>query len=158
MSTVRLSFVSELAAAPARVWQRASTMDGVNHELMPLLRMTHPPEASDLSSPLLRPGETAFASWLLLFGFLPIDRHYLMLERLYPGEGFDERSWSWMQAEWIHRRRVVVIDGGTRVTDELEFTPRLGMAAWLLRPIIRFVFNHRHRRLAETFGRIKMGA
>ena len=155
---VRLSFVSDLAASPAQVWQRVSTMNGVNHELMPLLRMTHPPEAADLSSPLLQLGQTAFASWLLLFGILPIDRHYLMLERLYPGEGFDERSWSWMQAEWIHRRRVLAIEGGTRVTDELEFMPRLGIAAYLLRPVIRHVFNHRHRRLAETFKPIKMEA
>lgn len=156
MSTVRLSFASDLAAAPDRVWQRLSTMRGVNHELMPLLRMTHPAQATDLASPLLKPGETAFASWLLLFGVLPIDRHFLMIERLYTGAGFDERSWSWLQREWVHRRRVLAIAGGTRVIDELEFTPRIGLFAPLLRPVIRAVFRHRHRRLAETFGGIKM--
>jgi hypothetical protein len=155
---VRLSFSSDLATPQPVVWARASSMDGVNAELMPLLRMTHPPEATDLTSPMLKLGETAFASWLLLFGFLPIDRHYLMLERLYANEGFDERSWSWMQRVWIHRRRVIAIPGGTRVTDELEFEPRLKFSEIFLRPVIRFIFQHRHKRLAESFRRINMGA
>ena len=151
---VRLSFSSDLATPQPQVWQRVSSMDGVNAELMPLVRMTHPPEATDLTSPLLKLGQTAFASWLLLFGFLPIDRHYLMLERLHANEGFDECSWSWMQRIWIHRRRVIAIPGGTRVTDELEFEPRVKFAEVLLAPVIRFIFQHRHKRLAESFGRI----
>lgn len=158
MSPIQLRFSSDLAAAPARVWQRVSSMQGVNFELMPLVRMTYPAEAMDLASPQLKIGETAFASWLLLFGFLAIDRHYLMIERLLPGEGFDERSGSWMQRVWIHRRRVTAIAAGTRVTDELEITPRLAIAAPFLRLVVGMIFRHRHRRLAEYFGKTNMSA
>lgn len=154
---VRLQFSSDLATAQPEVWKRVSSMAGVNAELMPLVRMTYPAEATDLTSPLLKLGETAFASWLMLFGFLPIDRHYLMLEKLHGNAGFDERSWSWMQRVWVHRRRVIEIPGGTRVTDELEFEPRMKIAEWFLRPVIRTIFRHRHKRLAEFFGRINMG-
>ena len=127
-------------------------MLGVNHELMPLLRMTHPAEATDLTSPLLKLGETAFISTLLLFGVLPIDRHHLMLEKIYAGAGFDERSWSWTQKLWIHRRRVSASGSGTRLIDELEFEPRIFFAAPLLRVVIRAVFNQRHSRLRAKFG------
>ena len=148
---IKLNFESSLRAPQTEVWRHASSMQGVNHELMPMLRMTHPPEATDLTSPLLKIGETAFISTLLLFGVLPIDRHHLMLEGVYE-HGFDERSWSWTQKIWIHQRRVIADGSGTRVTDELEFEPRLFFAAPVLRSIIRGVFEHRHKRLREKFG------
>lgn len=56
---------SRVAAPLARVWAHASSMSGVNRELMPLVRMTHPPNAS-----LAEVGDVAlervlFRSWLL---------------------------------------------------------------------------------------------
>ncbi|HVT33944.1 MAG TPA: hypothetical protein VHE37_00060 [Nevskiaceae bacterium] len=150
---IQLRFSSDLDAAPADVWRHASSMAGVNHELLPLMRMTHPRDATDLSSQLLKLGQTAFVSTLLLFGLLPADRHHLMLERLYPGVGFDERSWSWLQRVWIHRRRIEQHGEVTRITDELEFEPRLFFMAPLLRPVIRALFAHRHRRLRKKFLR-----
>ena len=125
-------------------------MDGVNAELRPLLRMTHPADRSDLSN--MPVGETVFASWLLLFGALPVDRHFLRLERVLPGQGFDERSQAWTQREWVHRRRVLDVPGGCVVRDELEFTPRVAFMRPLLRAMVRQVFEHRHRRLRARFG------
>lgn len=125
-------------------------MEGVNAELRPLLRMTHPADLTDLSR--MPVGEPAFASWLLLFGALPVDRHFLRLERVLPGQGFDERSQAWTQREWVHRRRVLDVPGGCVVRDELEFAPRFAPMRPLLRMMVRAVFTHRHRRLRARFG------
>lgn len=149
---IALSFETRVRAAPVDVWKAASNMDGVNAELGPLLRMTHPAGGADLQS--LGEGEPAFASWLLLFGCLPIDRHFLRLERILPGTGFDERSNSWTQKVWIHRRRITSDSGGSRVRDELEFEPRVALLRPLLRRVVRKVFEHRHRRLRMRFGEI----
>ncbi|TDU31539.1 hypothetical protein DFR24_0909 [Panacagrimonas perspica] len=150
-----LRFESRLTAAAPTVWAEVSTMGGVNAELLPLMRMTHPAHAHRLESADAKPGAVLFRSWLLAFGVLPIDRHALSLERLYPGEGFDERSSSWMQRVWIHRRRITALDGSTcLVTDEVAFEPRVPLAAALLRRIVGGLFHHRHRRLRRRFGEV----
>lgn len=149
---IELHFESRLAASATEVWRVASTMRGVNAELMPLLRMTHPARHADLNT--LAIGECAFASWLLLFGLLPIDRHLLQLERVLPGEGFDERSHAWTQKVWVHRRRVLAAADGCVVRDTLAFEPRLALMRPLLRVMVRTVFEHRHRRLRARFGAI----
>lgn len=147
-----LHFESTLAASAPEVWAEVSTMRGVNAELLPFVRMTYPAGSGGLESAPIRPGEILFRSWLLLFGLLPIDRHALSIERLYPGEGFDERSSSWSQREWIHRRRVRPVGQGCCVTDELAFEPRLGLAAPASRFVVGALFRHRHRRLRARFG------
>lgn len=156
-STIKLRFESRLAAPVAAVWARVATMEGVNAELAPWIRMTFPGTGlslSDLSLPAgtVPLGQTAFHSWLLAFGLLPIDRHALGLERIYPGSGFDERSHSWLQRTWIHRRRLEAGSEGTRISDELEFEPRLPFMAPLTRRIVQALFQHRHRRLRRIFG------
>jgi ligand-binding SRPBCC domain-containing protein len=148
-----LRFESRLAASAPAVWAEVSTMGGVNAELLPLMRMTYPVHAQRLEAADVKPGTVLFQSWLLAFGVLPVDRHALSLERLYPGEGFDERSSSWMQRIWIHRRRITTVDAGScHVTDEVSFEPRLPFAAPLLRGIVGALFAHRHRRLRRRFG------
>ena len=149
---IRLTFQSDLAATETVIWERVSRMSGVNDELWPLVRMTRRPDGSD---PIFRTpmgDHVAFPSWILLFGVLPIDRHALAANSI--GSGFDERSSSWLQRFWNHRRRLQVIDGGTRVCDELEFEPRLRLLEPLVGPVIGVIFRHRHRRLARRFRRL----
>lgn len=58
LDTYVLAFTSELEASVASVWELVGTMNGVNAELRPWLRMTAPPEASDRwieDAPLGRP-------------------------------------------------------------------------------------------------------
>lgn len=155
---IRLHFETTVGASADQVWQRVSTMQGVNAELGPWLRMSYPAEMSDLKAPGLPSNGPAFSSWLLLCGLLPIDRHHLGFDRILRGIGFDERSHSWTQRIWIHHRRVVATPQGARIADELEFEPRLSFMAPLLKAMVTATFRHRHRRLAETFGRIKMSA
>ena len=149
-----LRFESRLASPAADVWAEVSTMDGVNAELGPFIRMTHPAQANALAGADAAPGTLLFQSWLLAFGMLPIDRHALSLDRLYPGEGFDERSSSLVQRVWIHRRRVAPVGSGCRVTDEIVFEPRLPFTRLLLQPVVRALFRHRHRRLRARFGSV----
>lgn len=150
---IELRFESLLAASPQEVWSRVSTMQGVNAELMPILRMTYPPALSKLDdAPRELLGKLAFKSWVLLLGVLPVDRHFLSLQSVTTGEGFDERSSSWSNRVWNHRRTLTPIDDGTHLVDELSFEPRIRLAAPILRGFITTVFDHRHRVLRRTFG------
>jgi ligand-binding SRPBCC domain-containing protein len=92
-----------------------------------------------------------FQSVLLALRCIPFDVHALHLDHVTPGEGFDERSNSWMQKTWIHRRRVFASDHGCVVTDELLVEPRLTLMTPVVRVIVSFLFHHRHRRLAAIF-------
>lgn len=142
---------SHLAAPFEKVWHQVNTLGGVNEELMPLLRMTAPNGKAHLSfaqAPLHRP---IFASWLLLFGLLPFDLHQLQLDEVWNG-GFRENSTSLVHRAWRHERMIVTTDTGCSLTDALEFEPRLPLVGYVLLPIVRYVFQHRHRRLKWIFG------
>lgn len=148
---IELRFSSELKAPAADVWSRVSTMAGVNAELMPLVRMGYPERFEPLRLADAPTGQVLFHSVLYLFGVLPMDVHALRLDAVHEN-GFDERSSSWLQREWIHRRRVEPTVSGARVTDELRICPRLALATPLVRLLVRWIFLHRHRRLRKHFG------
>lgn len=159
---VRLAFRSELRAPQSQVLAQAMTMAGVNFELGPWVRMSVPAEYANLSLLDVMPVEATrpvlFRSLLLAFGLLPFDVHAFHLERVLRAEGFDERSSSWMQKSWVHRRRVLPLGSACIVTDELEIEPRLALMAPVVRAMVDFLFRHRHRRLAARYGAIKMHA
>ena len=146
------AFGFKLASAlplPAdEVWARVSTMEGVNAELMPWVRMTLPRRQrgrSLMEGPI---GERMFSSWLLLGSVLPIDRHHLRMDVVEDGH-FLESSRSWLQSAWHHERFVSPTETGCQVIDELAFRPRIPLLGHVLLPIIRGVFRHRHRRLVK---------
>jgi hypothetical protein len=143
---------SIVPAAPDEVWARVTTMAGVNDELMPVVRMTIPRELAAFTIADAPLGERAFRSWILLFGALPIDAHDLTLVGLDLGRGFHEHSSSLAQRHWIHRRTLTAVPEGTRVTDEIQFAPRLAFLAPILRPLLHAIFRHRHRRLGRYFA------
>jgi ligand-binding SRPBCC domain-containing protein len=147
-----ITHTSELAAPRDDVWRHATTMQGVNSELMPLVKMTVPSEARGLSIADAPTGEVAFHSWLLLGGALPFDRHALKLERIEPGWEFVEESTSLMQKRWRHVRTLEDIDGGCRVTDEVTVEPRVPFLASIAARIVDRIFTHRHEQLREQFG------
>lgn len=150
---IDLRFSSHVRTGRAEVWAVVSTMAGVNAELMPFVKMTHPRDRTSLEGETIVPGEVVFHSWLLIGGVLPFDRHALALERVMEGEGFDEESTSWMQRRWRHERRLIDEGDGTcTVTDHLVVEPRLGLLRPLAERIVRFLFGHRHRRLVRRFG------
>ncbi|QGG96712.1 hypothetical protein [Actinomarinicola tropica] len=149
---IDLTFTTDLDSSAEAVWSVVATMPGVNAELGPWVRMTHPRGLGRIDEVEVVPGAPLFSSWLLLLGIVPIDRHRLVLDRVL-ARGFDEDSTSWLQRRWRHERRVEDRPGGgCVVTDRLVVVPRVGPAAPLVRRIVAAVFAHRHRRLRRRFG------
>lgn len=144
---------SRLAAPASAVWDRVTTFEGVNDELRPLMRMTAPPHIRRLDSLDVRPGERLFRSWVLLFGVLPFDYDDITLMSIEPGRGFHERSSMLSMRVWEHERTLEPAgESSCVVRDRLSFQPRVPGTARLLRPVVKAVFAHRHRRLARRFG------
>jgi hypothetical protein len=154
--TVEIS--SRLGAPAGTVWAHATTMAGVNAELAPWVRMTHPVDLSDLATaPPTAIGTVAFRSWLLAFGVVPFDRHALRLlsvdDRGDDGGEFAEDSTSWLQKRWRHERTVAPSTADTcTLTDRLVVEPRLPLARPLVARIVPWLFARRHRVLVARFG------
>jgi ligand-binding SRPBCC domain-containing protein len=148
----RFTVSSRLAAPRGAVWERVSSMEGVNDELAPLVRMTYPATVADLGEADVPLGERLFRSWLLLFGVVPFDYDDLVLVRVEAGRGFLERSSMLSQRVWEHERTLEDAPGGCLVTDRIRYEPRLPGLGRLLRPLLRRFFAHRHRRLRRRFG------
>ena len=146
MSDVEVSSV--VAADPATVWDRIASVEGVNHELRPWLRMTAPPGVDGIDLDTVPLGRRWFRSRVLLFGVIPVDYDDLTLIELEPGRRFLERSKMFSMRVWQHERILEPEGSGTRVTDRLTFTPRRGISHALAKRVVRFLFRHRHRRLA----------
>jgi len=152
-SAASFEVASVVPARAEAVWERVTTFEVVNDELMPIVRMTCPPAFRRIDPATVPLGRPWFRSWILLLGVLPFDYDHLRLIAIEPGRGFHEDSTMLSQRRWVHRRTLEPTDGGTRVVDRIEFEPRLPGLAGFLRPIFRAVFRHRHRRLAAHFRR-----
>ena len=149
----RISIQTTLLCPQAAVWDRISTMHGVNDELYPILRMTCPDMSMRISKELVNVHQKPlFRSWLLLFGILPIEYDDINLKSVLEGQSFSERSEMALMSEWHHDRFLETDAAGTVVTDNLAFSPRFGMIGWLLVMIVKCLFQHRHRRLKTIFG------
>jgi ligand-binding SRPBCC domain-containing protein len=147
-----ISARSELAAPPQAVWERVTTIAGINHELGPWMRMTAP-RGAELSLDSVPLGRRWFRSWVLLLGVLPCDYDDLCIERLDPARGFLERSRMFSATAWEHERTLdPLAGGGTRVTDRVGFRPRIRLLGAVHRAVIAAIFRHRHRRLRAFFG------
>jgi hypothetical protein len=142
---------SELPVPADEVWSHAATMDGVNYELAPWVRMTAPAQARSMRLADVEPRREAFVSTLLFLGALPFDRHHLTLESVLE-RGFDEESWSWLQRRWRHERRIAPAPDGCVVTDRVTVASRLA-PAFIVKPLVRWLFSARHRKLRHRFRR-----
>jgi hypothetical protein len=147
-----------LAAPPERVWERATTIEGVNAELRPILRMTAPRHMRGATIADLEPGVPAGRSWVLLGGLIPVDYDDLCLETIDPPRRFLERSRMASMEMWQHERAIAPRPGGGCVlTDTLTFELRgplarlPGLGSLSVR-IVGRLFAHRHRRLVRMHG------
>ncbi len=111
-----IEICSRLAIDREPLWAVISTMDGVNAELAPWVRMSVPAQARGKSLDGVPVGEVAFDSWLLALGVVPFDRHQLRLVEVEPGRRFLERSSSALQRVWQHERTLLEIAGGTEIS------------------------------------------
>jgi ligand-binding SRPBCC domain-containing protein len=148
-----IEVASRLDASTAEVWERIITPEGINDELMPLMRMTLPEGVTGLDVATIVLGEPLGRSWVLLFGFIPVDYDEICLTSIDEGKGFLEESKMFSQRYWRHERTLEPqADGGTLVTDRVAWEPRLRTPASWHRPMFRFIFRHRHKRLRRHFG------
>jgi hypothetical protein len=153
MTSVRSFEIStDLPATPEAVWQRVTTPQGINDELLPLIRMTMPRALRSATIDDLPLRQRVGRSWLLLFGLIPVDFDDLTIAELEPGRRFLERSTMLTQAEWVHARTVEPHGSGARVTDELQWQGRTRLFGAIFGLVIPVVFGHRHRRLRRHFG------
>ena len=143
---------SELDASSDAIWARVIDPAGINDELRPLMRMTIPRGIADFGLDNPEPGRIG-RSWLLLFGLIPFDYDDLNIVRLEPGRAFLERSSMLSMRLWEHERTLVPLGANRcQVTDRVAWEPRLPLPGVLLRPLIRAVFGHRHKRLRRALG------
>jgi ligand-binding SRPBCC domain-containing protein len=145
---------SRLAAPPETVWAHATTMRGVNRELFPLARLTHPRGLESLAGAEVPLGRRAFRAWILLAGILPLDFDDLTFVELEPGR-FLERSPMGSQREWQHERKVSSVAGGCLLVDRIRAVPRSESLAPLFRAVFLLVFRLRHRNLRRRFGALE---
>lgn len=153
MNEAEFEVSSRLHAGVDSVWERIMTAEGINDELMPIVRMTASPQLRRIAPEDVVVGTRLCRSWILLFGFLPIDYDDIVLERLEPGRGFLERSTMLSQRLWEHERTLERDgDDRCRITDRIRYRPRIPLPARWLRPVFQMMFRHRHRRLRRHFG------
>lgn len=154
----RLERSSVLAVDAAEMWTHATTPEGINDELSPILRMTMPARVRGLTIDDFPVGTPAGRSWILLFGILPVDYDDLCLVELEPGRRFLERSSMATLSVWEHERVIEPAGPGRcTVTDRLGFEMRtllvrLPGSERLAGAIVGSLFAHRHRRLIKRFG------
>jgi hypothetical protein len=151
--SAEITVSSHLDAAPAQVWARVITPEGIRDEMHPYLRMTVPPGVERLDPESIELGEKIGRSWILLFGLLPFDYDDITLVRLEPERGFLERSQMLSQRVWEHERALEPDPGGgCQITDRVSWQPRFGLPGGPLRPVIAWFFGHRHKRLRRHFA------
>ena len=138
-------------ATPTQVWERVTSWEGVNDELAPFVKMTHParfPAVTDVPAD----GRSHFTSYFLLLGVLPFDAHRVAFRELVVPEHFDELSSNLLIKRWHHRRTVTPAGNAVEVRDEVDFEARLPFLGALLARIYGAVFDRRHAKLRERFG------
>jgi ligand-binding SRPBCC domain-containing protein len=157
LTTATYEITTRLAAPAERVWASALSEEGINYELGPWLRMTMPKGVADGATIDDVPvGEKLGRSWILFARFVPVEYDDLCLAERGPGLRFLERSQLGSARSWQHEREIVAVDGGCEITDRLELEPRAPLraigGARMAAGIVRRIFTHRHRRLAERWG------
>ena len=152
MSRYTLALATPLAVSRERAWDWITSVDGILAEMRPLMRMTIPRGVERIGLEDVRLGEPLFASWVLLFGVIPVDRSWLTLVELDPGHGFVERSPMLGMKLWQHERWIETVPGtpGCTLNDRLSFEPRF--AGPIVRWVVARFFRHRHAVLARRLG------
>jgi ligand-binding SRPBCC domain-containing protein len=141
MATIRHTFTTTVPASAEEVWAWSTSIKGIKAEMWPVLKitfpkgMTHIGENTTLDKPLCR-------CQFLLLGLFPIDMSKLT---------FVEQSPLLSMRSWRHERIVTPTAGGTLVTDNLTFKPRVAgpIVGWF----VKLFFEHRHAVLAKSFAK-----
>lgn len=150
--------ITTALAAPAdQVWAGAIDPEGINYELGPWVSMSMPKDVEPgMTIEDVELGVPVGRSWIKL-ARVPVDYDDLCLVERGPGTRFLERSKLGSARLWEHEREVVATgEESSELTDrlaiELRSPLRMIGGARMAPPIIRALFTHRHKRLAERWG------
>ena len=146
-----------LGAPAEEVWEGAIDPDGINQELGPWVSMSMPKKIEpgmtiddiELAVPVGR-------SWIR-FARVPVDYDDLCLVERGPGMRFLERSRLGSARMWEHERLVLPTgESSCEITDRVAIelrSPLRAIGGGRMAPrIMRALFTHRHKRLAERWG------
>lgn len=153
MQDFTFSIESEINSTKEILWLHITQMKNVNAELMPFAKMTYPAAMSEIGNNEVPLQQVLFKSVILLFGFLPIDLHYLRLAKIDFGTAFYEDSYSLQHHYWKHTRTISERNGKTFVKDELHFAPRVSFLGYAFLSVYRMIFRNRHKNLSKHFGK-----
>ncbi len=154
MGESSFSYSTEVAAPIDVVWTHITSPQGINREIMPFMLMTIPGSLKGVSIDDVEPGTVLGRSWLLLFGFIPIEYDDIGLAELEHGRRFLERSSMASIRFWEHERVLDVVGPKrTLVTDNIRYIVRYPVPGFtgLVGAAVRFLFSHRHRKLVKMF-------
>lgn len=160
MAAKRPTFeITTALAAPAQdVWDYAVTFDGITFELGPWVGMSVPRGIDDdMTIADVEAGQRLGKSWVTL-ARIPVDYDDLCLAEIGPGLRFLEQSTMGSARFWQHEREVTPTgEASCEISDRLEIelrAPLRAIGASRLAPrVMRLLFEHRHNRLAERWGR-----
>lgn len=124
---------------------------GVNFELFPFVRMTAPTDWKEKPISMWPVDTALFASFVLLFGFIPLDWHRFRFCSV-GAEGFKESSSSFINRQWQHERMILSCDAGVTVKDSVAFESKIELLGAVLLPVYKAIFAYRHKRLASRYG------
>ena len=148
---MRLIVELPVRASRSEVWAAMSSVDGMNREVSPFVRMTDSTHGAHFDTEPWRVGAPVL--WQLLFGFIPVDRHRVELVALPDAGGFRESSSSWWHRVWRHEHTLLDHPGGGCVVrDEVQIEPRLGLLDPFIAFGVRRTFRGRHQYLRRRFG------
>ena len=147
---IEFEYSSELKVDAEILRRDAFTMKGVNFELFPLVKMTSTTRYSNTSILEWPKNQQVFTSILLLGGIVPIDYHNFTFVAL-ESDGFEECSNTLMNKEWKHKRTIKDFGGNALVIDNVSYKSRIYFVGLLMKPIYKFIFKHRHKRLREKY-------
>lgn len=151
-AVIRYAISTDVDCSAQAAWAHVSSVEGIAAELAPVLRMTFPPEITELDETSVPLHQRLCRSWILLGGVLPIEYDDVTLVELEPGRRFLEASQTLTLSHWGHERIVEARGSKARITDRLSAIPRLPLPPALIRTIVAALFQHRHRRLREILG------
>jgi|JI10StandDraft_1071094.scaffolds.fasta_scaffold367800_2 ligand-binding SRPBCC domain-containing protein len=151
MGAKELVFRSLITQRPEVLWERVTSLDGINEECSPWLALWPPRGVERLTDAPAPVGEVWFDVWMFFLRVLPFDRMRLRLTNL-EERGFVEESAMWWLRQWRHARTVTPKGESCVLEDVLTFEARVPGTGWIAAAAVWFLFDHRHRRLRARQG------
>jgi ligand-binding SRPBCC domain-containing protein len=145
-----VTVTSHLEAPVEEVWASASSFEGINREMSPLLQMI-PPNDVRLDDESIATRGIVPVKLRGPFS-VPLGSYPLRMMEIEVGGGFLEQTRMLPFLLWQHERRLSTSASGTVVTDSLGWDWRARRLDGIVAALVRRFFNHRHRQLRREFG------